>query len=869
MRRSSSHSPRHLGRAPLVVAALAGAVLGSSPVAAPIAHAQPAAGPASARLQLDGREAHAGLPFVIAMVIEGFEEGPAPTATLTIAGATVTALGAEPNVAQSVRIINGKRTDSRTVTWVLRFRVEVETAQTLQIPAITATQGGRSVTTRKAELQVKALPTSPDMAVRLVMPERPVWVGEPIEVHLDWILRRNPDDPAFSVPLLTMPDDIAFTAPKVTDPRQTIAIPAGARDVDMPFVRDEVQEGGAAATRFRFTFTVTPKRAGLLALPPATVVAGLAVGRPDFFGNSATKLFRATDTARSLEVRALPQAGRPAAFAGAVGTGFALAVRASRSVVSLGEPVELELTVRCDSGLETLALPPLVGDGGLPKASFTVPSDAPIGELAPDGKSKVFRVAAQVIGPATEIPALALAFFDPVAMAYRTVHSEPIALSVKGGGVVVGAADVVAAPVRGGSGSAAAAALPLSGNELALALSTPSTTLEAPRQGGWLWITIGLLYAVPLLIFGGRVVQRRRARTRGATGAWSQASAALRAQLVVARTAPARDSAGPLVTATRALERLADGGPGAGRLADLCDRVERLGYAPTTGAVPLPGELLDELAAATRGLRARPSPAAGGGAGAAALLALLVGAAGPRAAHAAPLDDGRAAYQQALAATGDPAARQRHFATAATQLGEAARAAGDRPELLTDWGNAALGAGDVGTAALAYRRALAIDADAARARQNLAWVRAQLPPELRPRDQGATSTLLFFHAWPRSSRALAGAVAFALAVLLLVPWGRRVRGVRGLAILPALVWAAMMMSLVLQADDSADAVVTQAAVLRTADGGAAPAALASPVPAGAEVVVVEWRGDWSRVRLASGTAGWLPREAVSSVAPRR
>src|SRR6185503_15393854 len=119
-------------------------------------------------------------------------------------------------------------------------------------------------------------------------------------------------------------------------------------------------------------------------------------------------------------------------------------------------------------------------------------------------------------------------------------------------------------------------------------------------------------------------------------------------------------------------------------------------------------------------------------------------------------------YEQAMSVT-EPTARKAAFARAPVALGEAARAHPDRPELLTDWGNAALAAGDVATATLAYRRALAIDGGNARARRNLSLLRSKLPDGMQPADSTAADALFFFHHWPRPTRWLVGSVAFALA----------------------------------------------------------------------------------------------------------
>jgi hypothetical protein len=142
-------------------------------------------------------------------------------------------------------------------------------------------------------------------------------------------------------------------------------------------------------------------------------------------------------------------------------------------------------------------------------------------------------------------------------------------------------------------------------------------------------------------------------------------------------------------------------------------------------------------------VRARARPAS--------IRCLVIGLASGTA-EAAPRDaltDGRTAYQYAMEQTNDPTERKAAFARAAIALAEAVRAHPEQPELVTDWGNAALGSGDVATATLAYRRALVLDGSNTRARHNLAWLRGKLPETFsRARAAGATDTLLFFHRWP-------------------------------------------------------------------------------------------------------------------------
>jgi len=233
------------------------------------------------------------------------------------------------------------------------------------------------------------------------------------------------------------------------------------------------------------------------------------------------------------------------------------------------------------------------------------------------------------------------------------------------------------------------------------------------------------------------------------------------------------------------------------------------------------------------------------------------------------IQQGRAAYQDAMAST-NPTTRQAAFARAEAALGEAAAARPDSAELLADWGNAALGAADLGTATLAFRRALLVDGDHGRAHRNLDWLRSRLPDNLRIHEGGATATLFFFHrAWSRATRLLVGAAAFALAALLLVPWRRRPGGGRlALALAPALVWILMTGSVLLQGSPASDGVIVQSQVLRSADSPGAPAATATPLPPGAEVTILERRDGWTRLRTAGGLAGWMPDPAVAPVLAR-
>ncbi len=819
------------------------------------------------RLGAGGRP-HVGVPFQLELIVEGFDESPTPDIPkLAIADATVTPLGATPNVSRSMQIVNGRRTDSTRVTWSLRWRVEVSKAGQLRVPSTTVIQGSKRATAAAGEVPVETVPSTDTMKISLDLPTRAVFVGETIPVQLIWLFQNQPQDQTFAVPLLAS-DAFTVSAPPVTNPRRALTLSAGAKDLQLPYTIDQTTVNGVEFNRLTINLFVAPRSlpagpaGGKVEIAPASVVAALPVGRADFFGNAPTQTFRASDVPRTLTVKPLPETDRPPTFSGAVGEQFSIAVKTSRSVVSLGEPVELDVTIKSNQPLDNLSLGKLDGDGRLPKDKFTVPAEAPTGELTDEGKTKTFKITAQVTGPATEVPGLSFSYFDPTKEQYRTIRSEPIALSVKGGSFV-GAGDVVSATPTKKSPTAATDDPAAVGN-VELALSSIGAADERPIGGTVLWVLIGLLYAIPLALLGARSWQLRTRGQREEAAEVRAARKKVEQLLDKGATVPARDVAGPLGAALRDLARVL------GRDVDdhgLIAKLETEAFAPESSGKPLSPDLRSDAAGLLRrwlgDARKAPSRRT------AAATAIVLLALGAHDARAASLDDGRAAYQEAMELTSNATSRKAAFARAEIALGEAARSTPDRPELLADWGNAALGAGDVATAVLAYRRALALDAGNPRARQNLAWLRSRQPDAFRPAIRtGATDTLLFFHHWPTARKMIVGAAAFAVAILMLVPWaGRRRRALTGLSVVPFAIWIAMIASVVLEDRHADDGVVMDDVVMRAADSAGAPAALSQALPRGTEVMLLERRDAWTRIRVANGTSGWVPGGAVERITP--
>ncbi len=853
---------------------------------------------ATAELSAEGDQIHAGLPFVLALSAKGFEEEPAPMPPeLAIAGAETTYLGVSPNVSTRIEIVNGRRSDWREVTFVYRWRVLAASPGQYDIPSLTVEQNGVAAATQAAKFTAQELAVSTDMRLALKLPERPVWPGETFDVTIEWLLRRDVDQFDFAVPLFDLEE--VRVAPGAGGGR-TFPFPTRSGTVQLPAVQDQVTEGGETFTRLAFPARITALEPGALDIGPVRVAARVQVGTTrDAFGfrRARTQLALAEGKRQRLVVRALPETARPPTFVNAIGTGYAIDVSASRTVVGAGEPIELTIRIGGDGALDGLSLPNL-HDAGLPAEQFTVLEPPDVGQV--DASTKTFdatvRVMAEGVG---EIPAIAFSWFDPVAGEYRTAWSQPVALSV-GAGEVVGVTDVAT-----GMPTAAPAASPAPGAPAPtprvttgadMTLSDPAHTLTPVWSSTAFAMALALLYALPLLVLGSRFwlegtggTRRHRREVRAALARVEQALAA---------TGAAREGAPAATNAMRTLARLT--GHGDERPDELA-RLETEAFDPVAGQRPINRATADGVRAVAqrwagkataaavlvvvaslsglapepsawamaRGLPSPEEPSAWGSAR---------GLPSPEESHAATLDGSdnlvaaRAAYTAALDESA-PAARQQRFAEAQRHYGQLAQAHPSAPELLADWGNAAIGAGDTGTAVLAYRRALLLAPGHDRATRNLATLRSSLPDWL-PRPQAATAidSLLFWRSLlSPSAQLLLGGVLFAIGILLLAPWPGPVRrAMRGGGAASVVLCAVVTALAILTPNPASQAVVTAVeTTLHTADSRGAPALLPTPLPAGTELTILERRDEgWSRIALADGADGWVTSASIESLRPR-
>ncbi len=128
---------------------------------------------------------------------------------------------------------------------------------------------------------------------------------------------------------------------------------------------------------------------------------------------------------RELAVEALPEAGRPLDFGGAIGR-FELSARVDRSEIAVGETFRLEVSIQGDGNLGDFEPPRLA-----PSSDYRV-----VGQLARRSGDKLVVTydLSALSRRLVQTPTVTLSYFEPSQSGgYRTASAQPIALRVLGG----------------------------------------------------------------------------------------------------------------------------------------------------------------------------------------------------------------------------------------------------------------------------------------------------------------------------------------------------------------------------------------------------------------------------------------------------
>lgn len=183
------------------------------------------------------------------------------------------------------------------------------------------------------------------------------------------------------------------------------------------------------------TVVLYPQKSGSLALDPFALelYVQIPTGRRDFFGDpimrSATKTVKAGDL--SINVRELPEEGKPLNFSGAVGD-FELSVDASRTNLEANESTQIKVEINGKGNLKLLSIPELSLPSALEKYDPEYTDNVRVNREGMNGSvTNSYTVVPSYAGSYPVDP-LEFTYFDPNSKSYKTLRSDPFDLTVEG-----------------------------------------------------------------------------------------------------------------------------------------------------------------------------------------------------------------------------------------------------------------------------------------------------------------------------------------------------------------------------------------------------------------------------------------------------
>ncbi len=424
-----------------------------------------------------------------------------------------------------MRSINGRITRGETVDYRFSFRLNASQTGLYELGPFVVTIDGEENTVQGPAFEFEELEADPDMLLELLIEDENIYVGELVPIRLRWSYSGDLDelDHVFSSLRLSsvLFDQFEFQDEPVGR-SNTLSIVSASGDVQIAATARKLDSDGKPMIQVTGTRRLIAESPGEFrdVQLSASTIRVTSWGR-NIFGDvrpRSTKPAMATSEPVSLTIRPLPEAGRPASFTGAVGKGFSIDVSANRSVVRVGDPIALEVTLRGQGNLEKLSLPNFSGKDMLDEKSFQLPGEVPPGRFA--GTTKQFKINLRVRDQAvTQIPALPFSWFDPETEQYQTAYSKPVAVQVMEA-QVISATDVIASqPATPKSPSTARERPVASGPELTLANANlaieRNTSILLARVGNqgalhWIaWSAYGLGGMAVVLAFLARASQNR------------------------------------------------------------------------------------------------------------------------------------------------------------------------------------------------------------------------------------------------------------------------------------------------------------------------------------------------------------------------
>ena len=288
-------------------------------------------------------------------------------------------------------------------------------------------QGGQQQNTNDPQVSGK------DLFLRVIPSKKSAYVGE--QVVLTYKLYTKVA--VSSVSLSKMPSYAGFWTKDISDNSGTLK------------QSSEYVNGIEYTTAEIQKVIVVPQRSGKLTLDPMTMecIAQIRTERnnsrsmdpfeaffndPFFNRNIVNVKKELTSQPFTLDVKSLPENGKPESFAGAVGN-YNFKSEIDKTELSTNEAVTITLTVSGTGNVELLQMPAPVFPPDFELYDPKVTTSSNVGSQGLTGTKKAEYLAIPRRAGSFTIPAVEFSYFNPTSGSYETIMSEPYEINVEKG----------------------------------------------------------------------------------------------------------------------------------------------------------------------------------------------------------------------------------------------------------------------------------------------------------------------------------------------------------------------------------------------------------------------------------------------------
>ncbi len=209
------------------------------------------------------------------------------------------------------------------------------------------------------------------------------------------------------------------------------------QNIDMQ--RLQVESGEYKGEPYRYVVlrktVLYPQKTGKLDIEPLTLSVSVEVpgNRRDIFGNRFYETVDKTIAAgkRTINVKPLPQEGRPAGFTGAVGKNLRFSVAVDKQELNATESLQAKVQVSGQGNLKLFDLPGLTVPSSIEQYEPEFAEDVRTNLSGMQGSiTNTYTLVPQTRGK-YPIPPISFSYFDLNSETYKTLTSEEILLNVK------------------------------------------------------------------------------------------------------------------------------------------------------------------------------------------------------------------------------------------------------------------------------------------------------------------------------------------------------------------------------------------------------------------------------------------------------